>query len=222
MPSRRSLLAAVGSTVAVSLTGCQMLSGNGDGTATKRQTTGRATATTRQTTRRRTDTSTPTETDREAAESPGRPSDRDLVPYPIIGYQGSPLVGDERSNAVAVVASQSDWDGLSLRDDENWVWRGEHLRSTDIEEFIESTDFDREYVLVAQRRAPGSTAELLVTDIDRVTDSHVRADITVTDSTLTDIPLMVVLVRVPIGSAPAPDSATVYFSTPDGDDVVES
>ncbi len=140
----------------------------------------------------------------------------------MIGYEGRLLSGtEEPSNNVTIVASQSDADGLEFQDDE-WVWRGEDLTTADLEQFVEETRFGREYVLIVHRQVSGSDARLLVQNLDRMTESHVRINITVTEGTLANRPRKTILVRIPVGTAPAPESATVNFSTPHGDDVVES
>ena len=144
------------------------------------------------------------------------------IDFPTIGYEGRLLARtEEDSNSIRIVSSQSDAEGLEFRDEE-WVWRGNDLTTADLEQFVEETEFTKEYILIVHRQVSGSDARMLIRDVDRMTESHVRLYITVTQGTLTNRPVKNLLVRIPVGGVPAPESAIVYFSTPHGDDVVES
>ncbi len=218
MASRRSLLATVGGTASFLFCGCQEISGNrGEigttGHPTRRDTGGRNQAT------HQTDVSAPTETTGEQTDSIQTHTYPEEIPYRIIGYEGRLLSqAEESSKSVSIVASPSDADELNFQDAE-WVWRGENLTTADLEQFVEGTEFGREYILMIHRQVSGSDARLIVRNIDRMTESHVRVDISVTEGSLTNRPRKTLMVQIPVGTASAPQSATVYFSTPYGDDV---
>lgn len=218
MASRRSLLATLSGTASFLLCGCQEISENRGEIETTGQPTRRATGGRNQATSR-TDVSAPTETTGEQPGSIQNHTYPEEIPYRIIGYEGHLLSQtEESSKSVSIVASPSDADELNFQYDE-WVWRGENLTTADLEQFVEGTEFGREYIFMIHRQVSGSDARLLVRNIDRMTESHVRVDVTVTEGSLTNRPRKTLLVQIPIGTVSAPQSATVYFSTPHGDDI---